>query len=300
MKKFILAFIILLCCILSLSPKAMTNLITVEFSDTVWFWPGWQYSPTKDQIDSVGIPDLLGFNSGGGKAIISDKGFLKELRMEYSGNSNIWWVLFPGDLFIDKDADSEWDYLIKIFDPLGKGYEPGINNMKQMGSDTDGDGKYNLEPGAFKVYDIDGQFLKDSSTDCNYIKSGSDNSGGWSGYNIRDQHPIGLKVDDIPLYQIWFSGWESSNPVNSKRTAIFKFDYDGNNYFDSQIALSDEFIIGWGVNCANDVIYERIKNPVPESCTFLFLGLGFIALLGLVNKKKFDSLVKSRICKDIV
>lgn len=37
------------------------------------------------------------------------------------------------------------------------------------------------------------------------------------------------------------------------------------------------FYIGWTVNCANEVVYEKI-NPVPESATMPPLGTGLVGL----------------------
>ncbi|MBW2000063.1 MAG: PEP-CTERM sorting domain-containing protein, partial [Deltaproteobacteria bacterium] len=49
------------------------------------------------------------------------------------------------------------------------------------------------------------------------------------------------------------------------------------------ILLGESFAIGWAVNCANDVIYE--KMPVPESATVLLLGAGLIFVAGFSRRR---------------
>ncbi|MBC8463746.1 MAG: hypothetical protein H8D61_02090, partial [Deltaproteobacteria bacterium] len=55
--------------------------------------------------------------------------------------------------------------------------------------------------------------------------------------------------------------------------------------FDIDLGGQD-FIIGFGADCANDVIYETVNNPVPLPPAVLLFGSGLIGLIGLQRKKK--------------
>lgn len=240
------AFIALASLILLMGTARIAEAISVTFGDTSKYWPGWQSpDPADNSKDTIGIPDFTG-----GSAEINSDSTLEMLTFNYEANYSYqlqWWsILTPGDLFIDTDADNEWDYLVDL------------NGSKNAGN--------------YSLYSV--SIPLDSGS---YVMSGQDNSGSWTGYEIRDNHPVGYNPSGDST-SVYFSGWKTpvgTNPVSSY------FDFSNSN-----LSLSDEFTIGWTVNCANDVVYETINNPVPEPSTILIISAG-LACLAIYGRRKF-------------
>jgi hypothetical protein len=108
------AFIALASLTLMMGLSEIARAVPVTFGDTSIYWPGWKSTDLADNNkDTMGIPDFTG-----GSVEINSYSALQMLTFNYKANYNNqlgwWYILAPGDLFIDTNADNVWDYLIDL------------------------------------------------------------------------------------------------------------------------------------------------------------------------------------------
>ncbi len=247
MKKSVMVLVLIIISVFIASVNANAEIIS--FGDTNNYWPGWNNGSNDDSRDVIGIPNLTG-----GQATIAGGQLTNLIFNRAAGTSPNWWVLSPGDLFIDTGADKTWDYIVDLSSWI-----------------SSGKGNSDPGPGNYSIYLIS---LALNNTTGGYILSGTDYTGGWRGSNIRGRHPVAANIEGQSFGSVYFSGWGNG------LTTQYSFDFNG-----LDLGYSGQFTIGWEPNCANDVIYETLRyHAVPEPATMSLLGLGIAGLLRLRRK----------------
>ncbi len=140
------------CFLAAVSSASFAAPISISFGDNTKYWSDWASLDSSDNsADTIGSPNI-----SGGSATFNG-GNLISVSINYSNTVNpSSYNLFAGDLFIDKGADGDWDYVVATNGTL-----------------------YNFDDGTFSI----------SANDNAYILSIPQ-----SGFGIRDNHPISYNV----------------------------------------------------------------------------------------------------------
>ena len=265
MKSIAILFAVL-AVFLWVTGESVSHAYTFSFTDNTYYWgdshsgnwgngawssddaPGWSCTSCSPDNSYDVIGDP---DITGGGGTIDSSGQLTEIYFDYSTWGS---QLSPGDLFIDIGANRAWEYVVT---PEGKVYSvPQISALRPSSWNPDND-----------YYQDSNEVFGQSVSDPN-------------NWDWRNDHPV--KAD--------FNIIEGESEVPSAAT----FSYFDNNtgtpatFSNLDINLQGEdFIIAWAPTCANDVVYEKVPNPVPEPGTNLLVGIGLLGL-GIFGRKRLS------------
>lgn len=214
------------------------NATSVPFGDSHRYWDGFRNHTGDDARDTIGTPDLTG-----GVATFDAAGRLTDVSISYmgrfspvsSGNARV----IPGDLFLDAGSDGDWDYVVKLV----AGAQTPVASYASL-----------------SILDVDGLAPA-------YRMSGSDDTGYWRGYGIRDRHPYAWNGGGTSI------GIASFGPFSQLASG-------GTLTFDlgAGLLVGPSVTIAFAPSCANDVLIEKVEAPLPEPTAALVFGVGLIVV----------------------
>lgn len=207
---------------------------SVSFGDTTRYWAGYGNGTADDGRDTIGTPDLLG------GTVEFQGGLITQVKIDYRGLISLAGSgsgrVIPGDLFIDAGSNGTWDFVLDLV----SGIQTPIANYA-----------------AASIIDVSG-------VTNSYLMSGRDNTGYWSGYNIRDNHPYAWSGGGSVVGSGGLSGPTATG------NGIYTLTFDLGN----GVWVGNTATIGFAVSCGNDVLRERVSAPVPEPSGALLFALG--------------------------
>jgi hypothetical protein len=263
---------------------------TITFEKNANYWPG--YYPQGNPLNGVAVigdPDITG------GTVTVNNGQLTSINFNYTAPDNDWEMLAPGNLFISivnsanyNAKNTTWDYVVNTMGDPTKNSRTSNPSGYALGTNV------TVSKGYYSIYNISSlEFSSGNVNNNHYILSGTDNTGIWTGYDIRENHPIGincsyLKNNATKIGKAYFSGFgglntlggsfnDNTSPYSGSSTYYF-------NGHDLPSLYGDTLIIGWETTCANDVVYEAVPVPSPEPSTFVLLGIGLFGA-GLVRRR---------------
>jgi hypothetical protein len=255
----------------------------VKIATTPWDYPPGS-APPLNTVDEFGSPVFKINNSSAGENIASFDSttkLLHSITIKYHNDgASFWEVIKPGDLFLDIGGDGTWDYVARTPFFANNTYFNSNGTLTAAG--------VTANSAAWNLYKITGGlgYVEDQDSyggvDPYQVAAQTtraDNGVNWSGFDIRDYHPWALASTTAygaPVGTASFSGWANLDGSSGSGQSTWTFSQDlwtGGS--------GNKLIIGFTINCANDVLLGDVTTPngqIPEPASLviwtLFVGLG--------------------------